>query len=105
MPQGQKPLCLIHFGRVSFSHFQPLLLPLWGNKNWFIMGGWEKRWKNLGTKSVQQAAKSPVRMLHILKPLDVIHFWVIPIFPFSSPAVSFLPLSAVIRNRSPQYER
>ena len=28
MPQGPKPLCLIHFRGVPFSNFQPLLLPL-----------------------------------------------------------------------------
>ena len=27
MPQGQKPLGLIYFWRVPFSHFQPLMLP------------------------------------------------------------------------------
>ena len=27
------------------------------------------------------------------KPLGLIHFWVIPFFPFSAPAPSFLPLS------------
>ena len=27
MPQGQEPLCLIHFWRIPFSHFLPLQLP------------------------------------------------------------------------------
>ena len=35
----------------------------------------------------------------------LIHFWVIPISPFSAPAPSFPPLAAVIRKGSSQYER
>ena len=45
-----------------------------------------------------------VRCAQGLKPLCLIHFWVIPFSRFSAPAASFLPLSGVIRNGSPQYE-
>ena len=70
MPKGQKPLCLIHFWRLPFSHFQPLLLhSSWGNKNWIIMGCWAKRQTINGTKSVEQAENVPVSM-----PLGFIQF-------------------------------
>ena len=87
MLQALKPLCLIHFGWITFSQF--LHSSFWGNKNWpfgFIMGGWVKRWKHLGTKSVSQAANGPVRILQALKPLCLIHFGWIPFSQFLHPS-------------------
>ena len=72
------------FSRFSVPAASFLPSYLWGNNNWFIMGGWVKSWKYFGTKSVQQAANGPVWM-----PLCLIHFWRIPFSHF------FLPLSAV----------
>ena len=46
----------------------------------------------------------PVWIPQVLKPLCLIHFWVNPFFSFPTPAASFLPLSGVIRNGSPQYK-
>ena len=42
----------------------PPLLP--SIKKWFIMGGWEKRWKMFGTKSASKAANDPIwKPLHL----------------------------------------
>ena len=47
----------------------PIFCPsLWGNKKWFIMGGWVKRWNIYGTKSAQEAANGPVGMTQGQKP-------------------------------------
>ena len=80
MPQVLKPLCLIHFSRVPLSHFQPS--SLWGNKRWFIMGGWVKRWKHFGKKPARQAENVPLWMPQVLQPLCLIDFSRIPFSHF-----------------------
>ena len=79
MPQGQKPLCLIHLWRVLLSHFLTLsllsFLSLWGNKNWFIFGRWAKRWTIFVTKSAKQAANCPIWMTQCQEPQFIDYLW------------------------------
>ena len=97
MPLGQKPLGLILFWRVPFSHFRPLLLPSFlspHNKEMVYYGGWGKRWKYFGRKWAEQVANGPVGMPLGQKPLGVIHFWRVP-FPIFCPCCfppSYLPI-------------
>ena len=54
-PKVRNPCVSFTFVQFPFPIFIPCpFLPssLWGNKNWFIMGGLVKRWKFFGTKSV-----------------------------------------------------
>ena len=48
MPQVQNTLYFIHFGRIPFSHFKPLLLIPFLSlqyKEMVIMGGWAVIWE------------------------------------------------------------
>ena len=60
------------------------------------MGGYVKRWKFVGTKSVLQAANGPVWLPQGQKPLCLIHFWGVPFSNFQP----LLPRSFL----SPQYK-
>ena len=62
-PRVRNPCISFAFEEFPFpiSAPAPFFLPLslWGNKKWFIMGGWVKRWNIYGTKSAQEAANGP----------------------------------------------
>ena len=102
-PRSETPVSHSLLGDSLSPIFSPCsFLPsfLWGNKKLDLPVWKAKRWKFWGTKSAEQAANGPVWIPQGQKPLCLIHFWVIPIFPFPAPDASFLPLSGVIRNRA-----
>ena len=71
-PRHSNPHVSLRLGEFQF----PIIsrpLSCMGNKKWFIIGGWVKRWKTIGTKSVEQVANGPFLMLPGQKLLCLIH--------------------------------
>ena len=109
MPHGQEPINESHSLLVSslFSFSAPgSFLPsdLCSIKKWFIMGGCVKRWTFFWNKiSLKDWKRSSLHAPGSGTPVShsVLE---ISLFSFSAPAPSFLPLSGVIRNGSPQYK-
>ena len=93
MPQGQKPLCHVHFWRVPFSHFLPLLLPSLCSlqyKEMVYYGRLGEKVEMFCSKSVWRATNGPIWMPQVHKLLCLI-LGEFP-FPFSAPG-SFLPFA------------
>ena len=94
-------MCHPFLGDSLFSHFQPLLLPSFLSRSGEIRNGNPsmrvKVWKFFRTKSAQKAKNGLVWIPqgHELLCNPLLGDY---LFPFSAPALSFLPLSGVIRN-------